>query len=217
VGSPAGGVQEIPDDLVGVDADFTGVAEDPADGAGLIVGHRRVDRGVAVQGEEARPDRGVGVVIVFPGEVVDLPAAPDQAQELGFADRVVEEDDPVAVERRLELLVALARGQPGDLVDDPVPEKVLRERLPGVRVADDAGDPVLAEDAGEPVDGRSRVDRRRLALIEDPREDGAPLRVLIADSRKSSRHWSRWPGRRRRDRRRPARERARARPGRRRP
>jgi len=114
------------------------VAEDPADGAGLVVGQRRVDRGVAGQGEKARPDRRVGVIVVFPGEVVDLPAAPDQAQELGFADRVVKEDDPIAVERRLELFVALARGQPGDLVDDPVPEKVLRERLPGVRIADDA-------------------------------------------------------------------------------
>ena len=151
MGSPTGGVQEIPDDVVGVDAEVTGVAEDPADGAGLVVGHRRVDRGVTVQGEEARPDRRVGVVVVFPGEMVDLPTAPNQAQELGFADRVVEEDDPVAVERRLKVFVALARGQPGDLVDDPVPEKVLRERLPGVRIADDAGDPVLAEDAGEPV------------------------------------------------------------------
>jgi hypothetical protein len=93
VGSPAGGVQESPDDVGRVDADFTGVAEDPADGTGLVVGHRRVDRGVAVQSEEARPDHGVGVVIVLPGEVVDLPAAPDQAQELGFADRVVEEND----------------------------------------------------------------------------------------------------------------------------
>src|SRR5437879_5708886 len=68
--SPAGGVQEIPDDVIGVDAEVAGVAEDPADGAGLIAGQRRVDRGVAGQGEEARPDRRVGVVVVFPGEVV---------------------------------------------------------------------------------------------------------------------------------------------------
>src|ERR1043165_1236310 len=117
----AGGVEEVDGGDVGrVDVELARVREDARQGSRLGVRHLDVGGrpGGEVEGEEQRAEGGVGPVVVLPGLVVDLAAAPDQAQQFGFELRVVAEDEPAAVAGRPPRLVDLRRRELRDGVAD---------------------------------------------------------------------------------------------------
>ena len=124
----------------------------------------------------------VRVVVVLAGLMVDLPAAPHEAEQLLFEDRHVEQNDGVRVQARFQCLVQFRGAVLGDFVRDASITELGAERLARVPIADDARHPIVAQHAHEPLNRLVRVERRTVALVGQVVQHGAPVGVPMRDA-----------------------------------
>jgi len=120
-------------------------------------------------------------VVVFARLVIDLPSPPDEAEELLFELRRIDEDYPTPVQDRFERFVQLALRLPAYNVANALSLEICLERLASVPIAGDRRELVLAQDRGEPFDGPSWIERRALSLINDPIEHNTTVGVTVRD------------------------------------
>src|SRR2546426_1308614 len=84
-------VEEVAADFVlGEAPDFTRPHLHPTNRPPFLLGHRVVDLGHGVEGQEQRARCRVREVVLFARRMIDLPGAPRETQELGFKLRMIE-------------------------------------------------------------------------------------------------------------------------------